>query len=156
MKFKLLIFIFSLPFLSCSKNDKSIVPQDLSTMGFPQKWELFKMSIGMQANSEMTGEDMKYQEYYIFKSDDTFSKTRIENEIETTVRGTYSIQNQNDRQVFLLRFNDENNLIGNCSNKPEEYLYLNKDNETLLSNWWSCDGPGLFYKQLEINQKIVK
>ncbi|SDR99586.1 hypothetical protein SAMN04488553_1219 [Gramella sp. MAR_2010_147] len=126
------------------------IQQDLSIKEFPQKWELFKMSIGMQADSELTGEDMRYQENYIFESDSTFSKTRIQDSTETIVRGTYSIKNQNDEQLILLTFYEENSLIGNCSTEPVEYLNLHLDTQTLFSNWWACDGPGLYYKQVSL------
>ncbi|MCB7479632.1 hypothetical protein LGQ90_00005 [Gramella sp. ASW11-100T] len=119
-------------------------------MEYPQKWQLFKMSSSMPG-SEITGEDMEYQEYYLFKKNNTFIKTRIEDGIEISFEGSFSIVNQNNEQGFLLEFNEENRLIGNCSNKPEEYLYLDKDNEILLNNWWACDGPGLFYEQVAID-----
>lgn len=152
MKSSYLLIVISISLFSCSNADNmkpEIDTLDLSVMEYPQKWQLFKMSGGM-IGSETSGENMEYQEYYLFNKDLTFVKTRIEAGTEISFEGSYSIVNQNNEQGLLLEFNEENRLIGSCSSKPEEYLYLDKDNETLLSNWWACDGPGLFYKQLEI------
>ena len=106
------------------------------------------MSIGMLANSEITGSDMEYQEHYIFNEDHTFSKNRIEDGRKITAEGSYTVTIQNNETAYSLEFNEQNNLIGNCGAGPTEYLYLHSDNKTLLSNWWACDGPGLFYKRI--------
>ena len=152
MKLKIIILVLGIIANSCSKNDdeSKVEPLDLSVMEYPQRWDLFQMSTGMLANSEVTGDAMEYQEYYIFNDDNTFSKTRIQNQEEITEKGYFSISELDNRQAFRLKFNQENELIGNCSMEPVEFLYLDDDNKTLLSNWWACDGPGLFYAQTEI------
>lgn len=152
MKFKIIILVLGIIANSCSKsNDEpKVEPLDLSVMEFPQRWELFQMSSGMVPNSEITGDEMEYQEYYIFNDDTTFSKTRIQDQEEITEKGSYSIVEMDNRQTFRIRFNQDNDLIGNCSMEPVEFLYLDDDNKTLLSNWWACDGPGLSYKQISI------
>jgi len=68
MKLRIILLVIISGFLSCSNDseDESITVQDFSIQEFPQRWDLFKMSVGMLANSEITGEDMEYQEYYIF------------------------------------------------------------------------------------------
>ncbi|WP_300440765.1 hypothetical protein [Christiangramia sp.] len=151
MNFKFFFSVISISLFSCSnQNTDEIVSLDLATMEYPQKWELFKMSVGMLTGSEVSGDDMNYQEYYIFNVDNTFSKTRIEDQTETTVKGIYSIEIKENEQGFSLVYDQENGLIGNCSLEPTEYLYIGSDHHTLLNSWWACDGPGLFYKKVEI------
>jgi len=152
MKLKIIILVLGIIANSCSKsNDEpKVEPLDLLVMEFPQRWDLFQMSSGMVPNLEITGDEIEYKEYYIFYKDNTFSKTRIQDQEVITEKGSYSIAEMDNRQAFRLRFNQDNDLIGNCSMEPVEFLYLDDDNKTLLSNWWACDGPGLFYAQTEI------
>ena len=149
MKIKLL-FLLSFIILSCSNNSDQLETQDLSIESFPQKWSLYKMT-GSLLYSETTGNDMPYQEYYIFNSDNTFSKTRISDKNEVSISGLYEIEMNNDGVAYLLNYPEESDLVGNCSSKKKEYLYLDDQGTTLLSSWWACDGPGLFYKQVPID-----
>ena len=148
MKIKFL-FLLSFIILSCSKNSDEIDTNDLSADSFPQKWSLYKMTGSIQY-SERTGDDMPYQEYYIFNSDNTFSKTRISDENEVSISGLYEIKMNNDGVAYLLNYPEESDLVGNCSSKKKEYLYFDDQGTTLLSSWWACDGPGLFYKQVPV------
>lgn len=143
-----LLFLLSILFLSsCSNNSEQLETQDLSIEKYPQKWSLYK-STGSIPGSETTGNDMEYQEFYIFKADNTFLKTRSADDDQITAEGSYVIQVNDNEVAFLLEFSEESILIGNCSGNKEEYLYLDSAKTTLLSSWWSCDGPGLFYKQV--------
>lgn len=146
MKYSYLFLVLFLIQNSCSKNEELIETQDFAVNEFPQKWKLMKMTGNFQ-DSEKTGEDMLYQENYFFKSDGTFVKTRIEDGKETSAEGQYIFQKE--ELSFLLTHNSSNQLIGNCSNKNIENLYFDNNGDYLLSNWWACDGPGLYYKRIE-------
>ena len=99
-------------------------------------------------DSETTGKDMSWQENYVFNSDSTFLKTRNENGESNSAGGYYSFDEQ--EQSFILNYNNSNPFIGNCTSESKEYLYFNNNNKSLLlSAWWSCDGPGLFYERIE-------
>jgi hypothetical protein len=50
---------------------------------------------------------------------------------------------------LVLTYEEVNNIIGSCYNRPVEYLYYRNDENLLLSNWWACDGPGMFYKKIQ-------
>ena len=138
----LLISIFLMA--SCSRNSEVLKSEDLSINIYPQTWKLVQMS-GNLVGSESEGDEMAWQENYIFNSDGSFIKTRItEGEIESA-SGRYSF-NENI-QNFILNYEQTSPIIGNCGSKIEESLYFNEENKILQSNWWACDGPGLFYKR---------
>ncbi|SHF56066.1 hypothetical protein SAMN05444483_101594 [Salegentibacter echinorum] len=152
-----LLFLLSFIVLSCSSDDEN-EPQekdmnlDLVLKELPQEWKLVKMT-GSFSGSETTGDDMGWQESYIFKSDSTFTKTRLRNGKKLTATGTFVIgteyKNTTAQKSLKLTFDKESSIIGSCSNEPLEYLYYKNDENLLLSNWWACDGPGLFYKKVE-------
>ncbi|TRO67038.1 hypothetical protein [Christiangramia sabulilitoris] len=146
---KLILILFSLSILSCTENTAQIDSQDLSIINFPQKWTLYKMT-GRFIGSEITGSDMAYQEYYIFNANNTFSKIRISEDREIMAEGSYRIDYSNEGIAYLLNYSIKSDIIENCSGDNEEFLYLDPSKTTLLSSWWSCDGPGLFYQQVPI------
>ncbi|CAL65590.1 hypothetical protein [Christiangramia forsetii] len=144
-----LFLIISLFLISCSDDSIPLETEDLSISNYPPKWNLFKMT-GMLAGSEATGEDMQWQEYYIFRSDNTFIKTRVQDGETLIAKGTYETREIDDIQNYLLQHNTESSIIGNCTGNLEENLYISDDGKILLSSWWACDGPGLFYSQENI------
>ena len=146
MKFPYLLLVMILLFTSCSKDEQAIDTQDFSLKEFPQKWKLVKMTGNFQG-SETTGQNMSWQENYIFNADGSFLKTRNENGESTSAGGYYSFHEQ--EQAFILNYNKSNPLIGNCTSESKEYLYFDENKAYLLSNWWACDGPGLFYERIE-------
>ncbi|MBE7640205.1 hypothetical protein GUB10_07645 [Salegentibacter sp. BLCTC] len=146
--------IIVLSFLSCSteeKNEPQNLSLDLVLKELPQEWKLIKMS-GSFENSETTGDDMSWQETYSFFEDGTFTKTRVDQEGESfTASGSFRIpdETQSSEKALVLTYNEANTIIGNCSSEPVEYLYYRNDENLLLSNWWACDGPGLFYEKVQ-------
>ncbi len=150
MKSQFLLLLSILILSSCSGNSDELEIQDLSVEKFPQKWSLYKMTGSIQG-SESTGDDMEYREFYIFNADNTFIKSRSTDVDVITSTGSYVLQTNNDGVAFLLKFPEESSLIGNCSGNNEEYLYLDAAKTTMLSSWWSCDGPGLFYEHVTLD-----
>ncbi|MDR5589745.1 hypothetical protein [Christiangramia sp. SM2212] len=142
----ILSFIIGALLLSCSNNEKDEVSKDLIYADLPQKWSLYKIT-GALAGSEITGDDLDYQQFYEFNEDYTFVKTKIQNGQTITATGTFEIV-ESGNKAYVLKFNEDSSLIENCSNEEEEYLYMALDEITLLSSWWNCDGPGLFYEQV--------
>ncbi len=129
---------------SCSKVNNEQDSKDLSITTYPQTWNLVKMT-GNIPGSVSVGEELEWQEKYVFKSDGTFVKSRIsEGEIESA-SGTYSFNE--DTQNFILNYEQTSAIIGNCGSNIQESLYFNENSKILQSNWWACDGPGLFYER---------
>lgn len=129
---------------ACSQN---LEDETLLADQFPQTWELIKMTGSLQT-FQLIGEDMNWQEQYIFNSDGTFLKTRFINDDTLSIFGSYIFTKEYGEQSFLLHYEEKSDLIGSCS-PQEEYLYFDYNKDNLLSNWWACDGPGLFYKRID-------
>ena len=131
---------------SCSKDNDTLESKDLTLNIYSQTWKLIKMT-GSLVGYQSVGQDMAWQEIYVFKADGTFLKTRITEGESESAFGSYTFDN--DNQNFLLDYDNPNNTIGNCGSDSQEYLYFHQDGKILLSNWWACDGPGLFYERIK-------
>jgi hypothetical protein len=140
MKHLIILIAFLSVFNSCSKDTGAI-----DNTVYYGKWNLVKMS-GSMANSETTGAAMEWQEFYLFNSNGTFTKSRDRNGIKTIISGTYTTANHSDGIYFELIYPKDSELIGSCYGNLKEELYLTASN-TLSSTWKNCDGPGLEYKK---------
>jgi len=140
---KNLIFISLLlcAFLSCTKDEKFDIEQ------YPQKWQLIKMT-GQIPDSETTGTDMEWQEFYLLNSNGTFIKSREQNGIFSEESGNFAYEDLSDGTYLLLTYESDNAIIGNCTLDLEEVLKLKSDIR-LISTWCACDGPGLEYERIE-------
>ena len=142
MKKLIPVFVMVTVLLSCSKNDNFDIEK------YPQKWQLIKMSSGMVPNSETSGENMEWQEYYLLNSDGTFTKHREWDGSQTEASGTFSFTEGTDGKYLKLFYNEESTLIGNCSGDNTESLWLRSERK-LTGTWLACDGPGLEYERVE-------
>ena len=139
---KLIILVAFFSFLSsCSKGDTVT----MNSTGYYGKWTLVSMS-GSIPNSETTGAAMEWQEFYLFNTNGTFTKSRKKNSAKTSISGTYTTTTQSDGIYFDLTYPEDSELIGSCYGNLKEGLYL-ADNNSLSSTWSYCDGPVLQYKK---------
>ena len=128
-------------FFSCSNNDQN------SQNNLQGKWKLTEMR-GNMPNSEKTGSDMEWQEFYLFNADGTFIKSREKNGLVTEVSGMYKFVDSLDRNLIELVHQSDNEIIGNCySNSLKEEMYFQSEN-IFFSSWEACDGPGLKYEKV--------
>ncbi len=135
------IFMLMLSIVSCSNDDAD----SRNSSSYYGKWELTKYTTTFILAIYVAGEP-QWKEFYDFKSDDTFVKTRIRNGITTTASGTFKttlIQNQTHLQ---LTYNAESDIIGSCTGKLNEELFIKEG--TLISTWQNCDGPGFEYSKV--------
>jgi len=129
---------------SCKKEDGFDFAQ------YPQKWQLVKMT-GQIPNSETTGANMAWQEFYLLRADSTFIKSRERNGQVTEASGSYTTVTLADGKYLNLAYETDNSIIGNCTPEPtEELAFISQDK--LISSWQACDGPGLEYSR--ITEKI--
>jgi hypothetical protein len=110
---------------------------------YPQTWQLVRMT-GQIPNSATTGAAMAWQETYVLQADGTFSKTREQDQQRAEARGTFAVQQLADAPYLVLTYAAPSPLIGSCTAELQEVLAL-RGEETLLSTWQACDGPGLVY-----------
>lgn len=140
MKNLIVLIAFLTIFNSCSKDNVA-----MDNTGYYGKWTLVAMS-GSIPNSEVTGAAMERQEFYLFNTNGTFTKSRERNGVKTTLSGTYTTTTQSDGIFFELIYPNDSEIIGSCYGNQKEVLYL-IDNNSLSSTWSYCDGPGLKYKK---------
>jgi len=145
--FTLVIVIF-LIITSCSNEDDF----GLTSTQFVyqnQKWELVSMS-GSIANSDTFGDDMDWQEYYIFKPDGTFLKSRTNDGNTVEAQGTFEvIKYENDPSDYLeLNYESGFDLAASCLGNTVEVL-IYRSLSQLSNTWLACDGPGLEYEMVK-------
>jgi hypothetical protein len=148
MKTYAVLLLFILFTTSCA-NDDDFGLASTQFVFSEQKWELTKMS-GSRANYETTGEEMEWQEYYIFSPEGTFIKSRTVDEEVTEATGTFEVvEYDNDLNHYLeLTFKTGIALVGNCTGDDKELLMYR--NSTMISSlWMACDGPGLDYELMK-------
>ncbi|WP_396633150.1 hypothetical protein [Maribacter sp. R86514] len=140
----LFLFLSLFILVSCAEDDDFGL-ESTQFVFSDQKWELVQMSGSFQ-NSETTGEEMDWQEYYIFSPEGTFIKSRTVDEEVTEATGTFEVvEYDNDLNHYLeLTYQTGNELVGNCTGDDKELLIYR--NSTMISSlWMACDGPGLDY-----------
>jgi hypothetical protein len=112
---------------------------------FPQKWQLVKM-YGQIFNSEVTGSEMEWQEFYLLKSDGSFTKSRQRNGVLNEASGTFSFKDYADGKYLELTYSSNNPIIGSCISDQKELLWV-KSEILMQGTWTNCDGPGLIYER---------
>lgn len=144
-KMKNLIFISFLVYtlFSCARDHEF----DFDSDQYPQKWQLISMT-GQTPDSETTGADMQWQEFYRLNSNWTFTKSRERDGVLTEAAGTFIFSDSPDGKVLDLSYESDNAIIGSCYNEPSESLRLESENK-LAGTWSYCDGPGLVYERTE-------
>lgn len=131
--------------LSCSSDDDYGL-ESTQFVYAEQQWTLVKMTGSFQ-NSETTGSEMEWQEYYTFSPEGTFVKSRTVDEVVYEATGSFEvIEFDNDPNHYLeLTYQTGNALVGNCTGDYKELLMYR--NSTMISSlWMACDGPGLDYQ----------
>lgn len=133
--------------LSCSVED--YMEDDISLQYATQKWKLVRMT-GSFMNSETTGDEMEWQEYYIFNPDGTFFKSSNREGTITEASGTFEVvEYENDDADYLeLVYKNGQELIGSCNGDATEVLVY-RSSIAISNTWNACDGPGLDYELVE-------
>ncbi|QLE02539.1 hypothetical protein HX109_13580 [Galbibacter sp. BG1] len=129
---------------SCTDDDDNNYPKEVSIMG---NWRLIEMK-GSVPNSTTIGENMEWQEIYVFEADSTFTKTRVVKDNDSILRqsGTFTTKTENASDFFILKFQEESPIIATCYEGLEECLFFTPSGN-LKSQYDACDGPGLLYEK---------
>ena len=147
---KALLFALALaPVVSCQKEDaaKAPAPALAPAPAYPQTWQLVKLT-GQMPGYIKTGADLPWQETYVFQADGTFTKTRQQGPAVAGARGTFAVQDFSGSPYAVLTYAAPSPLIGSCTaSQGTETLAVRAD-DTLVSTWQACDGPGLEYKKV--------
>ncbi|MXO04325.1 hypothetical protein [Flavobacterium sp. HBTb2-11-1] len=141
-KIGLLIVMF-ISLVSCSNDDNSNKP----TESYHGNWILTRMGISNPAANSI--DVLKWQESYTFNSNNTFSKTRKRDGKITAISGTYSVVKTAEQTKFELVYAKESDIIGSCTSKTKENLYIINEIGSLYNTWNACDGPVLVYDKVK-------
>ncbi|MEZ7495620.1 hypothetical protein QO206_08985 [Leeuwenhoekiella aequorea] len=135
----LLIGLFILG--SCSDNsDTAIQESENQTL----RLNLIKMS-GNTLNSEKSGSDMAWQEYYELKNEMRFTKVQIREGDTLQSQGNFDIVMIESDKYLKFTHDSEHKIIANCTGTTEELLEYTASN-SLESNWEDCRGSSLYYQ----------
>lgn len=129
---------------ACNSNSSS--EEEVPLQSKVQKWELVRMT-GSFINSETTGDDMAWQEYYLLNPNGNFFKSRNRDGTISQATGTYAFVEQGHEKYFELTYITGKELIASCFGNGKEILMFNGGQ--LLGSWNACDGPGLEYQLVE-------
>ncbi|MEM9647392.1 MAG: hypothetical protein AAF969_02855, partial [Bacteroidota bacterium] len=140
------IFALSFFFVLCSCNSSSESEDYVPLQDGIEKWELVRMT-GSLINSETTGDEMSWQEYYLLNPDGSFFKSRERDGVITQATGTHIIVQEGQQEYFELTYLTGEELIASCFANGKEVLSLR--NEILYGSWNACDGPGLEYRLVD-------
>jgi hypothetical protein len=137
-----IVFIIMFSLISCSNSETGAIPAP----NYYGKWELTRMT-GVFIPALYIEGQPQWQEFYDFKKERTFIKTRIQGATKTYASGKFEIVKIQNETHLSLTYNEDNDIIGSCFGNLGEDLYVNS--EGLLTNTWRmCDGPGLFYEKM--------
>lgn len=137
------ITLFITSFLSCSNDDG-----DSKNTSYYGKWELSRMAGNGFILAVYSIGQPQWKETYDFKKDNTFIKTKVQNETTITASGTFSVATIQNRPHLQLTYTNPSEIVGSCKGNQSEELVVNEAG-TLNSTWQNCDGPSLEYKKVK-------
>jgi len=105
------------------------------------------MYYGM-GSSELTGDELDWQENYILYENQSFTKSRLQEGILYEVTGTFKYVNSDGDEYLELTYPADSGIISNCTEEPVEMLLVKSDDYMIGNSWLACDGPGLEYKRV--------
>lgn len=140
MKTMMYLFVAALLF-SCIDDVDNMEDQ------YPQEWQLVRMT-GSLNTYEKSGRYLEWQEFYLFKADGTFLKSRLQGGVRTSVTGTFVKEETEDEHLLILTFDEASEIISGCDPELKETLIL-LSSSLLISSWPACDGPGLEYLRVQ-------
>ncbi|MBL0737838.1 hypothetical protein JI750_13115 [Flavobacterium sp. GN10] len=136
-KIGLLIVMFAF-LISCS-NDDSSNKADTGITDYYGKW--------VQYNEPKNDDPSSNQYSYIFNKDNTFSKTRVYENINVTLTGTFEIITKDNLTRFVLTYKEkkDNAFISSCGGGLIESFTLDKSAK-LIDDARACDAGFVFKK----------
>ncbi len=136
-----ILLLLVLTCFACSEEEAKSA--DLQTKNEPVRLELVAMS-GQLRGSEITGDAMEWQEYFLLKNDMKFEKVQVREGKKASSSGTFEIVMINGDKHLEFKHNTKNDVYGNCTGNKVELLRYTGPSE-LQGSWSACDGPGLEY-----------
>jgi len=113
----------------------------------PQKWKLVAITSFWPLSSAITGDNLEWQEFYIFHPDSTFLKFRdYKDGANSQATGSFTVNDSSGETSIDLLFTTGEELRASCSR--EERISIRR-NILLNGSWVPCDGPSFEYRLSE-------
>ncbi|WP_124980423.1 hypothetical protein [Nonlabens xiamenensis] len=140
----MLRYLFILVLIFANSCGSQGADTDTSSKAVPGIYTLNEI-IGGRAGGELKGDKLPFEETYKFRSDGTFIRLRKDQGQSIELTGTYELKSYASEQHIELSYDQNSDIVGNCSGKEKwESFYINEQN-ALQNNWMACDGPGYVY-----------
>lgn len=148
MKLKFL-FIALVILSSCSSGkEETLKVADFSADDFPMEYELTIYST-MLVGSQVTGDDLPYREKFVFREDQTFTKTRTENGQTYRAEGNYNLASIGEEDYFRLTYDSANELVENCSGADDTENLIIDSPSKIRGTANACDYPSKTYERVK-------
>ncbi|WP_163397673.1 hypothetical protein [Flavobacterium fluviatile] len=134
---KIGLLLVLLVFLESCSNDDSDTKKQPDVINYYGTWI-------QHAESRFANDPSSKQFSYIFRKDNTFSKIRRYENINTTLTGTFKILKKDNVTQFILTYPKYNPLISNCTNDLIESFNL--ESVYLIDEARACDRSYVFKK----------
>ncbi len=146
LKYTVILFLIAVCH-SCNKSDIDKEQGTFKLQNSSQKWELVAITSSW-TNEITTGNNLDWQEFYVFNPDGTFLKSREQDDGRMSkATGTYAIVDSSGEEYLELIFETGDELRASCS-QGKEFLSLRKK-KLLNGSWVPCDGPSFEYRLSE-------
>ena len=146
MKHLLAVVLITVCF-SCTTDDVEEKRNQFKLKNSPQKWELTAITSYWPASAPLTGDNLEWQEFYIFHPDSTFLKSReYKDGTNSQATGSYTVNDSSGETYIDLLFTTGEELRASCS--VEERISIRR-NLLLNGSWVPCDGPSFEYRLSE-------
>lgn len=131
----LLISLFFL--VSCSKKEEATPPE---------KWQLLARG-PLEIVDDWIFDGIPRQ-YYLFYEDQTFSKHLEEGET-LKANGTFEVHEEEEGVRYVLKYEEANPLIENCSDENVEHLYFMREDAMANVSCTPEDGSASIYLRIK-------
>ncbi len=110
-----------------------------------QKWELYSVTFP-ESTTVIQGDGLEILDELTLVSDSLFFRNRHVGTLSWELSGTYHYMEYQNDNYMVLKYDDESEIIGNCSGNSNEVFRFTSENE-IYNTWSDCDGPKLQYKR---------
>jgi len=135
-----LLIVLLISLISCSNDDSKDVEAKITINDYYGKWTTFDEAT-FKNNPNI------WYEYYIFNTDQTFTRSRVDKGVTTTLTGTFEFSTRDNRSDIILTYSAYTNMIYNCSTGfggTSELLYIH--NGKLNNSASMCDYSPIYQK----------
>lgn len=110
-----------------------------------EKWTLYRVTFP-DGNTTSNNDDLDIADALTLVNDTLFYRERSAATLSWKLTGTYHYMEHENHNYIVLKYNDDSEIIGNCSGNLNEVFRFTSESE-IYNIWSDCDGPKLEYKR---------